>query len=144
MSSKFQLNIPNRLPKGLEAQALINTDQVIAALLEQGLEEQAKPFLQDLTADTKRDPLATWTRWEGYYVEHKDSVTLCVVGALYFQGQIYVRGLVVLNVPDNILVIGNPEGLTGTISDGMIAAIRHYPKNWLQITAPISPGSSGS
>jgi hypothetical protein len=44
----------------------------------------------------------------------------------------------------HILVIGNPEGLYGSISDGIISSIRHYPKNWLQITAPISPGSSGS
>jgi tetratricopeptide (TPR) repeat protein len=42
-----------------------------------------------------------------------------------------------------VLVIGNPEGLTGTVSDGIIAAFR---KNGsvIQITAPISPGSSGS
>lgn len=44
----------------------------------------------------------------------------------------------------HILVIGNPEGLYGSISDSIISSIRHYPKNWLQITAPISPGSSGS
>jgi S1-C subfamily serine protease len=43
----------------------------------------------------------------------------------------------------HILVIGNPKGLTGTISDGMISAIRHNPEA-VQITAPISHGSSGS
>jgi tetratricopeptide (TPR) repeat protein len=42
-----------------------------------------------------------------------------------------------------VLVIGNPEGLTGTVSDGIISAFR---KNgaMIQITAPVSPGSSGS
>jgi serine protease Do len=42
-----------------------------------------------------------------------------------------------------VLVIGNPEGLTETVSDGIIAAFR---KNQaiIQITAPVSPGSSGS
>jgi len=42
---------------------------------------------------------------------------------------------------EHILVIGNPEGLTGTVSDGMVSANRN---DAFQITAPISPGSSGS
>jgi S1-C subfamily serine protease len=42
-----------------------------------------------------------------------------------------------------ILVIGTPEGLEGTASDGIVAAIRSNPR-MIQITAPISPGSSGS
>jgi len=42
-----------------------------------------------------------------------------------------------------VLVIGNPEGLQGTVSDGIIAAIREN-RSIMQITAPISPGSSGS
>ena len=50
---------------------------------------------------------------------------------------------------DTIYAVGNPEGLEGTISDGIISGIRprDLPKNTLytriQITAPISPGSSG-
>jgi hypothetical protein len=50
-----------------------------------------------------------------------------------------------------VLVIGNPEGLSGTVSDGLIAAFRNRdPANpftaetLIQITAPLSPGSSGS
>jgi serine protease Do len=42
-----------------------------------------------------------------------------------------------------VLVIGNPEGLTGTVSDGIISAFRKN-RAMIQITAPISPGSSGS
>jgi Trypsin-like peptidase domain/Tetratricopeptide repeat len=42
-----------------------------------------------------------------------------------------------------ILVIGNPEGLEGTVSDGIISAFRAN-RSYIQITAPISPGSSGS
>ena len=50
---------------------------------------------------------------------------------------------------DPIYAVGNPAGLEGTISDGIISGIRHpnpsqdqrYTR--LQITAPISPGSSG-
>src|SRR5258708_6441591 len=42
-----------------------------------------------------------------------------------------------------VLVIGNPEGLEGTVSDGIISAFRDN-RSMIQITAPISPGSSGS
>lgn len=43
----------------------------------------------------------------------------------------------------HVLVIGNPEGLEGTVSDGIISAFRDN-RSWIQITAPISHGSSGS
>ena len=50
---------------------------------------------------------------------------------------------------DPIYAVGNPEGLEGTISNGIISGIRprdlsqdRYYKR-IQITAPISPGSSG-
>jgi hypothetical protein len=42
----------------------------------------------------------------------------------------------------NILVIGNPEGFVGTVSTGIVSALR--PNQRFQISAPISPGSSGS
>ena len=42
-----------------------------------------------------------------------------------------------------VVVIGNPTGLTGTVSDGIISAFREN-RSLIQITAPISPGSSGS
>jgi putative serine protease PepD len=77
-----------------------------------------------------------------------------------------------IEVGDHVAVIGNPLGLEGSLSEGIISGKRdltsarralptpvlsmeHYPPrrnfelpfdkpNWLQITAPISPGSSGS
>jgi hypothetical protein len=42
-----------------------------------------------------------------------------------------------------VLVIGNPEGLQGTVSDGIVSAFREN-RTYIQITAPVSPGSSGS
>lgn len=85
-----------------------------------------------------------------------------------------VRDLAVLQVPgsgyphlalgsaasirpgDEIAVIGSPAGFAGSLSTGVVAAVRtegldggadevHSARAWtLQITAPISPGSSGS
>ncbi len=54
-----------------------------------------------------------------------------------------------VNVPsegEDIVVIGNPLGLESTISSGIVSAVRDIPAfgKILQITAPISPGSSGS
>lgn len=47
-------------------------------------------------------------------------------------------------VGTHILVAGSPEGLEGTISEGIISSIRRTSdKDLLQISAPISPGSSG-
>ncbi len=49
-------------------------------------------------------------------------------------------------VGQHVTVIGSPLGLEGTVSDGIISAKRELPGRvkWLQITAPIAPGSSGS
>jgi len=55
---------------------------------------------------------------------------------------------------DPVVVVGNPFGLTGSVSDGIVSAVRpsglgedsdHFQRMALiQVTAPISPGSSGS
>lgn len=46
-----------------------------------------------------------------------------------------------IGVGDEIYVVGNPEGLEGTFSQGIISALRE--NGFIQITAPISHGSSG-
>jgi len=47
-------------------------------------------------------------------------------------------------IGEKIYAIGNPKGLDGTFSEGIVSGIREIEgKNVLQITAPISPGSSG-
>ena len=60
-------------------------------------------------------------------------------------------------VGDEVVVIGSPAGFSGTVSAGIISAVRKngpdgdlagvppHAKSWvLQVTAPVSPGSSGS
>ena len=53
-----------------------------------------------------------------------------------------------VQVGQDVYAVGNPEGLLGTFSPGIISAIRPEGNSLvagkvLQITAPISPGSSG-
>jgi tetratricopeptide (TPR) repeat protein len=49
-------------------------------------------------------------------------------------------------VGEKVVVIGTPLGLDQTVSDGIVSAIREIPDfgKIMQMTAPISPGSSGS
>jgi len=49
-------------------------------------------------------------------------------------------------VGERIIVMGTPLGLEKTVSDGIVSAIRDIPEfgKVIQVTAPISPGSSGS
>lgn len=64
------------------------------------------------------------------------------------------QGIAPLTIADNlsvpvgtrIVVYGNPMGLKGSFSEGVVSAIRKSEngKDRLQISAPISPGSSGS
>ena len=49
-----------------------------------------------------------------------------------------------VKIGETVYVAGNPKGLEGTFSNGIISSRRGgYAKGRLQITAPISPGSSG-
>ena len=49
------------------------------------------------------------------------------------------------NLPEQgeeIMAVGNPKGLEGTISNGIVSAFRDNNR-WIQFTAPVSEGSSG-
>jgi hypothetical protein len=50
-----------------------------------------------------------------------------------------------LQVGDHVVAIGSPLGLEGTVSDGIISAIRsdEQHKTWIQTSAPVSHGNSG-
>ncbi|MFP6900415.1 MAG: trypsin-like peptidase domain-containing protein, partial [Opitutales bacterium] len=51
----------------------------------------------------------------------------------------------ITQVGERIMAIGNPLGLTGTVSDGVVSGFRKMEdgSRRMQISAPISPGSSG-
>ena len=49
-----------------------------------------------------------------------------------------------LHVGDHVVAIGSPLGLEGTVSDGIVSAIRDVSnQKWIQTTAPVSHGNSG-
>ena len=49
-----------------------------------------------------------------------------------------------LTVGERVLAVGSPQGLENSVSDGILSAVREYRSTkYLQITAPISHGSSG-
>ena len=48
-----------------------------------------------------------------------------------------------VRIGDKVYVAGNPQGLEGSFSDGIISAIRGDSDKFFQMTAPISQGSSG-
>ena len=50
-----------------------------------------------------------------------------------------------IQVGESIYAVGNPEGLEGTFSQGIVSSIRREigSGKYFQMTAPISPGSSG-
>lgn len=71
-----------------------------------------------------------------------DLALLSVAGATAPSLDLGDSGQVV--VGDEIFAVGNPRGLEGTFSQGIVSSIRRTdPDTLLQITAPISPGSSG-
>ena len=50
-----------------------------------------------------------------------------------------------LHVGDQVVAIGSPLGLEGTVSDGIVSALREEApgKDWIQTTAQVSHGNSG-
>lgn len=49
-----------------------------------------------------------------------------------------------LQVGDRVYAVGNPRGMRGTFSDGIVSALREAEgQDWIQVTAPVSEGSSG-
>lgn len=80
---------------------------------------------------------------EGYYsIDRTNDLILLSVPTLTLNTIEFAS--TIPEIGEKIYVIGNPKGLSGTISEGIISGIRTFDKEELiQITAPISPGSSG-
>jgi len=74
--------------------------------------------------------------------EARDLVLLAVTGAR--APSLLLGDSREVAVGDEVYVVGNPLGLEGTFSQGIVSSIRQVGSDTLlQVTAPISPGSSG-
>jgi S1-C subfamily serine protease len=72
------------------------------------------------------------------------SLDLAILEVEQEQQPVKIASLDKLGVGDKVVAIGNPRGLEGSVSEGIVSAIRGSGDvQMLQITAPISPGSSG-
>jgi tetratricopeptide (TPR) repeat protein len=77
--------------------------------------------------------------------EHADLAMLSINGVPKDVKPLHVADRVVRE-GERVIVIGSPMGLESSVSDGVIAALRKLPEfgDIIQITAAVSPGSSGS
>jgi Trypsin-like peptidase domain len=49
-----------------------------------------------------------------------------------------------VHVGDHVVAVGSPLGFEGTVSDGIVSAVRDVDgRKWIQTTAPVSHGNSG-
>lgn len=80
---------------------------------------------------------------EGYFsIDKKNDLAILSVPTI--EGKPLQLSSLTPEVGEQIYAIGNPKGLSGTISEGIISGIRNLENtDLIQITAPISPGSSG-
>ena len=81
---------------------------------------------------------------EGFTAVDKTSDLALLKVTVYGVNPLLLGDSNTVRIGETIYVAGNPIGLEGTVSDGIISSRRdRYTKERLQMTAPISPGSSG-
>jgi len=76
-------------------------------------------------------------------IDKTNDLAIIKVSGLY-GNKLKLGSEILPEIGEKIYAIGNPKGLNGTFSEGIISGIRDLKTSEvLQITAPISPGSSG-
>lgn len=78
--------------------------------------------------------------------EHDIAILFFPEGIIHYGPLEYDAAFNNLKRMQSVIAIGSPEGLPGTISDGIISGFRLFKNSdirYIQITAPISHGSSG-
>ncbi len=76
-------------------------------------------------------------------IDEKNDLALLKVARIRGRAMI-LNGDDAAAIGDEVYAVGNPQGLEGTFSQGIVSSIRRSTKrDLIQITAPISQGSSG-
>ena len=76
-------------------------------------------------------------------VDSKNDLAILHVGNIHLK-PIEIPELFSVEIGTNVFALGNPRGLEGTISNGIVSAVRKIEgRELIQHTAPISSGSSG-
>jgi hypothetical protein len=93
--------IPNWLPDGIgEPEFYQHPPEVRRVLIETGFNEMSYGFFERMLKIAKAQPLSEWLRWKGYFAKNDDSQDLAVIGVLHFQGELFVRLMLVRAVPN--------------------------------------------
>lgn len=81
---------------------------------------------------------------DGYVaIDKTNDLVILKVSGLYGD-KLTLGSETIPEIGEKIYAVGNPKGLSGTFSEGILSGVRELTTNKvLQITAPISPGSSG-
>ena len=86
-------------------------------------------------------------RSKGYLAVNadKDLITIRLPKKISGLSAVKIANLNGLKVGQKVVAIGSPQGLSNTVSEGIISAIRELNPSTkvIQTTAPLSPGSSG-
>ena len=141
----LEMKDANGQPHGVGSGFFIGPDEIATNfhVVEGAYEGSAKPFGQD-----KRYEIEGYTALN----VNNDLIVLKIKDpdkTIVDMPILLLDDMSSVHTGDPIYAVGNPVGLEGTISDGIISGIR-YPNpsqgiyyTRIQITAPISPGSSG-
>lgn len=81
---------------------------------------------------------------DGYVAIDKINDLVILKAQNFYCSSIGLADTTLPEIGERIYAIGNPKGLSGTFSEGIVSGLRNLGANQvIQITAPISPGSSG-
>lgn len=103
--------------------------------------------VQNATKVTVEFPDGRTFRSKGYVAVNpdKDLITIRLPKKISKVDPVKFTKLDGISVGQKVVAIGSPRGLSNTVSEGIVSAIREFDSSTMviQTTAPVSPGSSG-